>query len=249
MAYGWDLCLIEDELNKLIQPPSIASSVFAPNALIVRISVTLGSSDGSLQPALALRLFTRSIQARIYQYLRIQYENATAISIIFGGPFFCLLIGLVVGYYASGGVPRSVFYLVLFAGLPAATLFAILLLLPVKEAIYSNIGMAWALKSWKSTGFPASNSRREVIDGLRHNNSLPAEIADDKVILQRRPDGWYLMEGMREGDWLEANRQLIEDAIKEQRNGLLDSERLSELRMIRHRLAQYEGDDAVGISG
>jgi hypothetical protein len=119
----------------------------------------------------------------------------------------------------------------------------VVVLLPAQEIVYCNVGLARALKSWTSVNIPPSSSRQEVIEILHLRDRSFAGTPDDNIYLQRRSDGWYLMAGMKETDWLGANRSAIEKAIKERKNGPLDIASTVELNIVRQRLAQYEADE------
>jgi len=247
-AYGWDAAFIEEELSKMIKPLTTENIDGNPNVgPVKRISISLGAVEGGLPPAFAFRLFKNRIFALLYRGLRVSSETAFISFIIFGLIFWFTLI-ILVGMYDKGDISRARMCVSL-GSISAFLIISVvpIFVLPAKEAVYCHVGVAWALKSWKSTGMPVSSSRQEVIAEIRQRGTHLAGTFQDKSVLQRRPDGWYIMEGTSETSWIESHRELIGKAIQERRNGSLLADSMTELAMVRQQLAQYESDEAIDL--
>ena len=93
--------------------------------------------------------------------------------------------------------------------------------------IFDTLILAHPLVHWQSTGLPPSLSQREAID---HLCQLPAfcESSPPQINLARHSDGWHVLRGARELDWLAEYRDIILRAIKRKETGDLT------LDVIRH---------------
>lgn len=109
--------------------------------------------------------------------------------------------------------------------------------------VTDSVALGFPLKAWVPTGLPGSYSRSEVLAELHKTG------ADEQVPLQRRTDGWYVLKGTREGDWLKLHRRTILNAIKTSFNGDLSSEIAQSARSSRRNNHVIEGDDDVGLGG
>lgn len=124
-----------------------------------------------------------------------------------------------------------------------------------KTHCFDGIGLAWCLKRWRSTGLPQSFSREEVLAELdkRQRQNVPEEseytataaLDRSQTYLQRRTDGWYVLEGTREGDWLNLHRAKLVSAFQTHRTGDLHGE-ISEASN-KEQEVWDEQDDAFGL--
>jgi hypothetical protein len=231
--YGWDIDLISEALYKEIERDN--ASNLKP---IERITTSLSGLEGAPPPALAIRLFSSRAMQNMYYFLPLGDVASTLLLLLF---VFLLGTTFWIGLASRRSQAFRTPLVILLTGTGSLFLFIILnIMLISNEAIYCNIGIAWALKSWSALNIPASSSRQEILDEIRRRNSSLVGVADDSINIQRRPDGWFTMSGMKEIEWLANNRQIIRKAMKDRKTGLVDLLSVSELDTVRQRLAQFD---------
>jgi hypothetical protein len=223
-AYGWDHFVIYKYIEQIYK------EVPKGNAFWVDIP--------KISPSITLRLFSNTYMAQAY---RLPMFNLFTLPAIVPLGIITLFIG-----YCTILVLAPFIYSIVFSFLLLPLAYSTQIYLNVlHEGAEDSIGMAWALKGWLYTGVPSSLSRSEALIDIKKRFTSVCSIRDDRIFLQRRSDGWYLLVGTREGDWLEDHREIIKNAIKNGTSG-----RLNPVRPTRSSAKPgniLEGDDAVGI--
>jgi len=238
VLYGWDANLIQSELLKMAPKPQ---EPIDWEKMESRPISTIQVDFECAAPFLVIRLFSSVWSFRLYRSILDQSNLTYSIGFL----IFCFTV--VFWYTVSllavlgGDMTLTVALLV---PVPFFALFLLVRWFLQKEAIYDTVGVAWALKSWSPTGLPASYSREEVIDQLHQDGKATSE----EIYLQRRTDGWYILLGTREGDWLSANKEVIEEAMRSRKVGTIEDSVGGELEFCREVRDRWEGDDGVGIA-
>lgn len=270
-AHGWALEDMEQALHKLCHRPTINSHC-ALNDEVAPFSLRIDDAT----PALRLALFSSEAERRAFQRgrtdLRRPLNNGTFAWCICGLDF-CVLVGwLSAMMVGSAHEWPTRFYL------PWHLSFGLLLLLSFafmcyradvdsKHWVWDAIGVAWPLKRWIATGCPASYSRSEVLEQLRlspppgllyaaETSSEGDELRSSSLYLQRRPDpqGWFVLAGVREGDFLARYSEVFRGALARGDDGTAGQRNLdAAMRSVdrkermRKEAQRWESDDATGV--
>lgn len=234
MVYGWDTSIIKEELRKLLpkveEPVQYSDKAKRP---IARLDVIIIATA----PLIIIRLFANSWVSKVCKYF--EYSIPVCICSL----LFCFL-WLVASplLLAAEFIDIRVAFLV---PLPAILHVVMPWLCYRREGILDTIGMAWPLKDWVPTGLPCSTSRQEVEKHLQKCNK--GAFHGNQLYLQTRPQGWFVLVGTREGDWLESNKTILQKAIKDGTFGPLDGAG-EQLDTYHDDFEEWQGDDGVGIA-
>lgn len=237
VLYGWDANLIHVEVRKLL--PKMQEPVDWDKKATWPIS-TVKIDFETNAPFIVIRLFRYLWLSRLCQVFEYSHWTLGISSVIFSITSFLALLLVPNG-------EMSLTWAILMQ-LPTIVFIVVPLLCSNSEGIHDTVGLAWALKSWISTGIPASNSREEVVEHLRQSRSSLSKIQDDEIYLQKRSNGWYVLLGTREGDWLATHRDTIEGAMRTRKVGTMDVCNDEEVQFYRQVRDRWEGDDGVGIA-
>jgi len=114
------------------------------------------------------------------------------------------------------------------------------------NVVSDTVMLAHPLKAWQHTNCSPSLSREEVVRGLfGQDTNMDGKSSD--VQLSRRSDGWYVLRGIREGDWLRDHLQFLEEVVRLRKSGDL-SEALAAYHAQRTAYAtSVEENDVTGL--
>lgn len=226
VAYGWDLDLIRSELNKMWTGESrghwgvLTVEIINPN------------------PSVILHLFSNNDAAPRHQ---LPLAIATLVLLVTGT--LCV-VAFVLHQAILGWLSLAVSVLLIgfrFSVRIFTKAFS-------KKGVDDSIGIAWALKGWTFSGIPSSFSKTEALEEMRKADSTLGAVPDERIVIQRRANGWYRLVGVREGDWLKENKANLAWAINNYRSCILVSSRDRGLMsQIANGRGVLEGDDPIGI--
>lgn len=204
-VFGWDQGLLLEELNSLMEGVNNESAASRQEP-ISYLEISLEAPP----PFFAFHYlsghpYSRRIPTEIVKGL-LGLLTAIALSLIF---------------WAIFGEAKTKTLLISFISIVILSL-AVILSGDV-PSVHDSIGVAWSMKRWAKTRFPVHMSKKEVLQVLRAQEGPRWQ--DEEGQDSRAPrirlseEGWYILIGMEESDFVDINKERLKAAMRSRRTG------------------------------
>ena len=246
IPYGWDLNALQEATMKIVNEHVGQPGWFSSAQPIASVRVTYERVRPWLDISVRkTRLRSLPIDAGIERI-----PVPTSLFILGSVSIIGIILSFILSDIGSDGFSIWSVRLLTFASIAGLFYTGLQVTLLSRVLCTDTILMAHPLKRWRPTGLPASYSREEVLTALtKRRLALSGGLNSDTIHLSRRTDGWYVLQGMREGDWLRDHHAVLVAAIKERKTCDLTGEVLSDAPEVQRqkRRDAREEDDSVGL--
>ena len=221
VPYGWDLTALRDAVAKLIEEETGASD---DSEKICETLVNYEPMDHWIR----LRVLDRGTP-----HVRSAYGQAVFGALTYDGQSLWSILGPLLFVWSLFFIHDSERRLGIVS-VGCLPLFCLLVLCattcaritpakriasttrPKRVALFDTVMLAHPLTQWQQTDIPLSIGKQDAFDQLQEREST---IDSAKVKLEQRNEGWYVLRGSREADWLADHREILLKAIKRRADG------------------------------
>ena len=239
MPFGWDLSALEDAIQRRVIDQLPQHHDDGP---ITRVFVTYEEMD----PWLELQVM--GSRGRTFLPMNAGAKKSSIPTEAAGlFPLIIISVCAAVGFASAKSLALRIVSWLFWILFGAFLVFGIAMVASgVGYTISDTVMLAHPLKAWQHTNCPSSFSREEVVRELL-GQAADEEGKTNELQLSRRSDGWYVLRGVREGDWLRDHLVFLNEVVRLRKSGDL-SEALADYyeRRTAH-FAAIEEDDATGL--